>query len=548
MRFEVCEPFISGVTDSRNKRVYNITKALQIFFKTNRAGIFQTESYCILIWKDKFFYFFDASPRNYELYPDAERGTAQVANFYDVPAVMTVLLERTNLSDEPFSISKISVLKVKRKGEADEEEYSSIAQEGSVYNIIDATRAVVRGTFDLADLCFEFARNKQALAMAVVCLTYSRISPPTSWRRRTVDKIMVIGNQLFIECAEYDTPDGELKLEDLPAVYTIGPYLINIVVYANLFADVMFKKGKCQFLSCLEEFFEKSTNAIVQIGKYTIAIWYQRNMYYCFDPYSRNNEGLTCRDGSACVSMNANLETLTETVITNFPEKEAVFYIHALKVLKIHRDATLSAAFPVSITIDAYPLEKFKEYKMKKSKKKATEKPVTVDFTEMAMRKLLAGESPEPSILEVDSNIGSLTSRELPPMKHKLPLKALQELKAIEVNVVADLDSPSLSDTQIEPERPKPDEAEGDADDTFDLTIEEQELMGAGEDEGMALAQAEDQEMGAGDYEGGEEAINELDEMYLAFNVMSQVGSHSLESYHSKTSVEVSMASVFGFM
>lgn len=554
IHFQVDEPYISGILDSKNKRVYNAFKALNIFFKVHRAGIFQTVGYDILIWKDKCFYIFDASPRNYELYPDEEKGTAHVANFYDIPAVVTILLERSGLGNWPFTISKIHVLKVKRKGERDEEAVEKEElKDASVYNIVDGNRAVVLGSFDLADRCFEFTRNKQALAMAVVCLTYSRISPPTSWRKRTVDKIMVVGNQLYIECTDPNSMDGELRLDDLPAVFTIGPYLVNVYIYGNLQADVMWKKGKSQFLKCLQDFFGKSNNAIVQIGKQTIAVWYQRNLYYCFDPYSRNSEGLKCRDGSACVSMNTNLETLVETVTSNFPDKEAVFYVHALKVLKIHRDPSLSAAFPVSIAMDAYPLEKFKEYKMKKSKKKATEKPVTVDFSEMAVKKLLVGDSPQSSILEVGSNVGSLISSELPPMKHKLPLKALQQMNLPPCDVVADLDSPSLSDTQIEPERIKPqpdDDDERDAD-TYVLTIEEQELMGAGEDdEGTPAEGGEAREIGAGDFEDApeDEEINEIDEMYLAFNVMSQVGSHSLESYHSKISMQVNTDLTCGYL
>ncbi|KAK9753243.1 hypothetical protein QE152_g3670 [Popillia japonica] len=87
----------------------------------------------------------------------------------------------------------------------------------------------------------------------------------------------------------------------------------------------MFKKGHCAFMEILREFFEKNNNAIVQIGKSILAIWHQRNMYYCFDPYSRNSEALKCRNGSACVSMNSNVETLVETVIANFEEPDVIF-------------------------------------------------------------------------------------------------------------------------------------------------------------------------------------------------------------------------------
>ncbi|KAK9753090.1 hypothetical protein QE152_g3669 [Popillia japonica] len=148
--------------------------------------------------------------------------------------------------------------------------------------------------------------------MATVALVYSRIpnygdrsfslltnSSPSTWRRKTLDKIMIIGNQLYVEIVKHENI-VEIALENLPAIFTIGPYIVEIYIYANLHADTMFKKGHCAFMEILREFFEKNNNAIVQIGKSILAIWHQRNMYYCFDPYSRNSEALKCRNGSAC--------------------------------------------------------------------------------------------------------------------------------------------------------------------------------------------------------------------------------------------------------
>lgn len=531
VKFQVGDPEVTGLVRSKDKTVYNLSKALGIFFNRYKAGVFETNGQSFLIWKKRFYFFFDARGRNPELY-QKEDGVAVMAVVYDVAAIATVLLKRTDLDNAPFIISTIKALKVKHITESDKDSDTAVSA-GSVYNIVDNTKAVVVGSFDLGDRCFDFSRNKQALAMAVVCLTYSRISPPTSWRKRTIDKIMIVGNQLYLECAQCDSISGELHIDSVPAVFTLGPYLVSIYIYGNFLVDLMWKKSEWQLPRLLEEFFESHNSAIVQIGRYYLAVWGQRNMYYCFDPYSRNNEGMKCRHGTACVSMISDLSVVGDIITRNFDDKETIFYIHAVKVLKIHRDPDLSRAFPATITMDSYPLEKFKKCRMKTSKKKATDKPVTVDYTEFAMKKLLAGEEPEPSIFEVGSDVGSLTSKQMPPMLHRLPIKVPPKSQLGECDVVADLDSPSLSDTQIEPERPKPDPAEfAERDiDTFDLTIEELELMTGGEEEG---------EGGSGDYYGeGEDYVDAMDEMYWARNMMSQVGSHSLESYHSKLSAQI---------
>ncbi|KAJ8965789.1 hypothetical protein NQ314_003905 [Rhamnusium bicolor] len=86
---------------------------------------------------------------------------------------------------------------------------------------------------------------------------------------------------------------------------------------------------------------------------------------------------------------------------------------------------------------------------MKKSRKPATEKPVTVDYSALAMRRLLAGESPEQSLFEVGSTVESLTVQQIPPMVHKYPSRSILKAEPMLTDVIADLDSPSLSDTQV---------------------------------------------------------------------------------------------------
>lgn len=285
--------------------------------------------------------------------------------------------------------------------------------------------------------------------MAVAAIIYSRITPAANWRRRTVDKIMVIGNQLFLECSEAENA-AEVNLEHIPAVFSVGPYLVEIFIYANRFADLMYKKGTCYFEKCLAEFFEKNTNAIAQIGKHVIAIFQQRNTYFLFDPYTRNNEALKCRTGTACVSMYPNQESLLETIKANFDNNDLIFHLHALKVLKIHRDAQLSRLFPKGITMSDIPVELLKKNRVRKGKKKAIEKPITTDFTQLAMRKTFGAESPGASIYEIGSEVGSVPPGIFPPLPLKIVPKQLLEASRTDTkDLVADLDSPSLSDTQV---------------------------------------------------------------------------------------------------
>lgn len=284
--------------------------------------------------------------------------------------------------------------------------------------------------------------------MSIIALIYTRITPACNWRKRTVDKIMMIGNQLYVECSEAEN-NVEINLEDIPSAFSIGPYAVEIFVYANLYTDLMYKKGFCEFSKSIIDFFDKNCNAIVQIGKHTIAIWQQRNMFFIFDPYTRNNEAFKCRSGTGCVSMLSNIENVIDIVTENFDNKDLIFRIHALKVLKINRDSQLSRLFPKGITMSEIPADVIKKTRIRRCKKKATEKPVQIQPSEYAMKKISAGDSPGPSIYEIDSKVQSITAGILPPLPLKLPEKSVLVKEAIEKELVAVLDSASLSDTQV---------------------------------------------------------------------------------------------------
>ncbi|XP_074039689.1 uncharacterized protein isoform X2 [Leptinotarsa decemlineata] len=498
IRFTVDDTEVSGYINSNDKRVFNLTKALRIFFARNSAGIFKTQDISVAIWKNKYFYMFDARPRTRDLYC-SPTGTAIMANFYDIPALATVFLSRSNVGNWPFNIYPLKVFRILNKDEP-EKNSSSELNAISEYEVLNENKAVVSGSFDLADKCFEFSRNKQSLAMSVVCLVYSRITPPSAWHKTTVDKIMILGNKLYLECLECESI-VDLQLDNLPAIFTLGPYIVEIYIYGNVLADLLYRACCCQLKCCLEEFSEKCTNALLQIGKCYLAVWKQRNMYYCFDPYSRNREGYKCRDGKACVSMHTNIDSLIETIVTNFDSKDMIFYLHAMKVCKIHRDPVQSSRFPRHLSMNDYPLEELRNYKMKKSKKVATEKPVTVDYSALAMRRLLAGESPQNSIFEIGSAVESLEMGLIPQMAQKVPSKSILKANPKIVDVIADLDSPSLTDTQVEPPLPQQPKITEEIEfmdlDSFELTMEEIELEEVAQEESYI-------KWGEGE-EGGEE-------------------------------------------
>lgn len=168
VRFHVSEPIVSGMIRSDDKTVYNLTKAINIFFGRHQAGILHTDVLNIAIWRDKHFYFFDSKPRTIDLFSH-EHGSALMANFYDTTSVITVLLNRSNLGNIPFIIYAIKATKILPKN-AQEVDSTRAINELDNYRILSEEKAVALGSFDLADLCFGFSRNKQSLTISTVAL------------------------------------------------------------------------------------------------------------------------------------------------------------------------------------------------------------------------------------------------------------------------------------------------------------------------------------------------------------------------------------------
>lgn len=149
-----------------------MTKALKIFFARNASGILETEDYSFAVWKDKHYYFFDAKPRTKDLYTSPS-GTALMANFYDIPALATIFLARSNFGNWPFVIYPLKAIRILNKDDPEVDSNSNL-DAISNYDILNEKKAVCLGSFDLGDKCFGFSRGKQALAIAVISLVSVR--------------------------------------------------------------------------------------------------------------------------------------------------------------------------------------------------------------------------------------------------------------------------------------------------------------------------------------------------------------------------------------
>lgn len=301
----------------------------------------------MVIWKDRVcYYIFDPAGRDSRGYSNYDSGRAALMNVKDLDSVAEFLLARSILEDQKFVLAPVKVLKmVDVKADIDFESDKELTQAEKAmmgYRILNENCAIVNANMHLGDRCFEDAKYRQAIPMAVVAMTYAKISPPNTWFSKTLNKILRLGNKLYVQCA-HPKVLIDLTIDNIPNEITIGPYSCEIIIYRERVKGQLFSPKDC-FLNIrtgLQEFFNQGYNSgIVEFNNYALAVWKQKEMYYLFDPYPRTTDGLrTIATGKACCIMGLNPETLASVITQNFDylPPTTQFCIHAFKVLKLKK-------------------------------------------------------------------------------------------------------------------------------------------------------------------------------------------------------------------
>ncbi|KAJ8724456.1 hypothetical protein PYW08_015930 [Mythimna loreyi] len=467
MQVLLCEPDIVGYTMSLDPMVYNLCRGLKAFFLENRAGILLSRVLKLVIWKDNVcYYIFDPAGRDSRAYSNFANGRAALMNVKDVESVAEVLLARSILEDQKFLLAPIKILKMAdEKCDEDFESDKELTQAEKAmmgYRILNAQCAIVNANMHLGDRCFEDAKFRQALPIAIVAMTYAKISPPNTWFAKTLDKILRLGNKLYVDCTDPKVLI-DITIDNIPNEIMLGPYACEIIIYRERVKGQLFTTKECIFniKTGLEDFFSHEYNsAILEFNNYTLALWRQKDMFYMFDPYPRTTDGLrTLEPGKACCMMVLNAETMAKAFKDNWDylPPTTQFYIHAFKVLKLKKKNPKIQLY-CRLSVDDMPSGKKKKRKvLPMSKVPGDGQGDQADFTKEdvdADPKNPGLQNPvdEEKMGDIISLVDSIQEDYVPPvpMRYKKPVFEPMEFK------VVNLDSPTVSVTQVVPPWPKP--------------------------------------------------------------------------------------------
>ncbi|XP_047364424.1 uncharacterized protein LOC124954875 [Vespa velutina] len=355
------DPSYAGKFRSHDPTELHLIKALELFFKRYNSGILTSPVLNLAIWKDsRYFSIFDGQARkeNCEPAKNGEDGSAKLFLVKDLIGVYFIILEKSNVKNEPFVIYPISISGILPSSLIDvldepEKSLGKPQRRPSGYKIQEKFRAVIQGSYHLTHPVIpEILRGRGHLIIALAAIVYSCLVNTNKWTTALIDLIFNQSNIYLIDLARaldknLADKEFELRLDDIMGDLILGVYSAKIKLQQNIIPGSGKKKGKLAIDSGIREFFATQRAGILDIKKFYYAIWKQNDTYYFMDPFACDEEGFRidysverkkingARD-AACVTMNSSINQMVETILENTLSKDKdPFFIHGIKVLYV---------------------------------------------------------------------------------------------------------------------------------------------------------------------------------------------------------------------
>ncbi|OAD56142.1 hypothetical protein WN48_04016 [Eufriesea mexicana] len=338
----------------------HLVKALDLFFKRYSAAILSSCVLNVAIWKDaKYYNLFDGQARkdNCEPAADGISGTAKLFLVKDLIGLLFIILEKSNVKNEPFVLYAIAISGVDHYTQPVDSEKLERAdhipqRRPSGYKVQEKYRAVVQGSYHVTHPAIPAPlRSRTFLVIALAALVYSRLVNANKWTSALIDLIFNQSNIYFIDLVRVLDKDlhgeeFELRLDDIMGDIILGAYSAKVKIRTNIVPGYGQKKGKLGIDDGIREFFESQVTGLLEIKNFFYAIWRHDDTYYFMDPFACDEEGFRSGtaeiDGSskpgeaACVTMNSSINQVVETIMENTGSRDRdPFVIHGVRVLYV---------------------------------------------------------------------------------------------------------------------------------------------------------------------------------------------------------------------
>ncbi|XP_045468526.1 uncharacterized protein LOC123676579 [Harmonia axyridis] len=205
----------------------------------------------------------------------------------------------------------------------------------------DSKMGIIRAATHQLDKKFSrFRDGEQSLSQAVAALVMRRCAPTHHWIKKYVNDILKLGEVIHHKSTKTKT-EGPFGLSNIvdKIVHPPGQYTLDyeeLALLGKLESDV---EGVLDLLPALMTFLRTYDCCVVN-GPVTLAVWYEDNRYYMYDPNERDDKGRAIDKaksnaelGTACVTWFSTLKDLVRLYVENLPKELRRNDFHLSKVI-----------------------------------------------------------------------------------------------------------------------------------------------------------------------------------------------------------------------
>ncbi|KAL7020308.1 hypothetical protein ACKWTF_011465 [Chironomus riparius] len=354
MQVTMTEPIVIGRILTMTERSMDLYNGLQKFFSAYQQGIFETSNLTLYIMHEHIgFYVFDPRGRNEHCERNNKREAALMA-FTSIMNVYHLILNLSGINTKaPFKISDVKVIQFMDKDYV-LNEFTAVSGSNQKscrndeYEMLNEQIAYLQGNLSLNSAVFEDLRNRYGLASSIMAIIYSKIDPPISWCKSTLDRLLHFGYKLHMDCLEDPKVIRSLSLPEIPSKFYVGDtYCVQIALIAYVH-HVLLTETRFVFdnpiTAALIESLDSFRCLLLEVGNYSFALWRTEpaNIYYFFDPYQKNVDGdIDYYCGMSTLFVYETIDHLCEHLIERLlkiPHADQTYLkIHGMKIIELRK-------------------------------------------------------------------------------------------------------------------------------------------------------------------------------------------------------------------
>lgn len=347
LELTLSDPDVIGTLESYDQRVCDIVQGLRMFFRYNKAGIFQCEDLEMLIWRKGPFFIYDSNGRTSRAERDMLEGRSALISLVKIENLIYFILNICGLGNRsPFQITCIKMIKLFRvTHDSDEGEPPKMTNFRECdWEVKEKSHAILFGKYHIGDRLWGDYRNKQSLPVSIMCMVYSKIDPPNTWTKKILHKVLYLGNKLYRECINRNGPAMQVSIKDLPGIFNIGQFQAKIAIQPFIYNCILERNSR-DAQKFIINYFNKKQYMLVQLKGASFGVYEKHGVFYMFDGFKRDKNGCIAGEkcGAACLHMFSVLNDLCRLLFKNLIQlaPEDSFYIHGFEIIDIDENENL---------------------------------------------------------------------------------------------------------------------------------------------------------------------------------------------------------------